>query len=157
MSPKKDNPGVYVPPPLVYVAMFLLSILLQKFLPLNTSFFTTKPSIFVGIVVIVIGFVFNLPALLQFAKTKNTLVTVKPANSLQTSGIYSVSRNPMYVSLLLFYAGLAFFVGNWWTIILLPALIIVVTYFVIRPEERYLERAFGNTYLDYKGKVRRWI
>jgi protein-S-isoprenylcysteine O-methyltransferase Ste14 len=108
-------------------------------------------------VLIVIGFIFNLPALLQFAKTKNTLVTVKPANSLQTSGIYTVSRNPMYVSLLLFYAGLAFLVGNWWTMILLPALIIIVTYFVIRPEEKYLERAFGKIYVDYKEKVRRWI
>ena len=157
MSPKKDNPGVYMPPPLIYVAMFFLSILLQKFLPLNSSFFTTKLSVIVGVVFIVIGIVFNLPALLQFAKTKNTLVTVKPANSLQTSGIYSVSRNPMYVSLLLFYAGLAFIVGNWWTIILLPVLIIVVTYFVIRPEEKYLERAFGKTYLEYKEKVRRWI
>ena len=157
MPDKKDNPGVYIPPPLVYVGIFLLSLLIQHLLPLDTSFFHTAIAYILGAVLIVIGLFFNIPALRQFIKTKNTLVTVRPATSLQTSGIYTRSRNPMYVSLLLFYTGIAFFIGNWWTILLLPVLVIIVTMFIIQPEERYLERAFGQTYLNYKEKVRRWI
>lgn len=157
MPDKKDNPGVYIPPPLVYVGMFLLSLLIQRLLPLDTSFFHTRIAYILGAILIVIGLFFNIPALRQFVKTKNTFVTIKPATSLQTSSIYARSRNPMYVSLLLFYTGIAFFVGNWWTILLLPVLVIIVTMFIIQPEERYLERAFGQTYLNYKEKVRRWI
>jgi protein-S-isoprenylcysteine O-methyltransferase Ste14 len=157
MEKAKDNPGVYIPPPLIYVAMFLLSLLVQKFIPLSKLFFQSLTSHIIGILFIIAGLFFNVPAIRQFIKTGNTLVTIKPASSLQTSGIYGVTRNPMYLSLLLFYTGLAFLFGNWWTIMLIVILIIVVTYFIIRPEERYLQRAFGKTYLDYQQKVRRWI
>ncbi len=51
------------------------------------------------------GMIFNVPALRQFIKTKNTVVTIKPASSLQTNGIYSVCRNPMYTGLLLHIPG----------------------------------------------------
>jgi len=157
MSNTKDSPGVYVPPPLVYIGMFLISLLLQKLLPIDKSFFRTTIAAIIGVVCIVIGLCFNVPALRQFAKTKNTLITIKPANSLQTTGIYSITRNPMYLSLLLVYMGLALLIGNWWTLLLLPILIVVITHFIIKLEERYLERAFGKTYLDYKAQVRRWI
>ncbi|MEJ7683307.1 MAG: isoprenylcysteine carboxylmethyltransferase family protein [Segetibacter sp.] len=93
----------------------------------------------------------------RFVNTKNTLVTIKPATSLVTSGIYSRSRNPTYLSLLLLYTGIALLFGNWWTIILVPVLAAIITLFIIKPEERYLERAFGKDYLEYKAKVRRWI
>ena len=95
--------------------------------------------------------------MLQFIKSKNTVVTVKPASSLQTSGIYSVSRNPMYLGLILIYLGMAFIFGNWWTLLLFPVLIVLINYLIILPEERYLIRAFGNSYSDYKNRVRRWI
>jgi protein-S-isoprenylcysteine O-methyltransferase Ste14 len=93
----------------------------------------------------------------EFVKSKNTVITAKPATSLQTTGIYSISRNPMYLGLVFIYLGLTFQFGNWWTIFLLPILIIVITYRVILPEERYLTRAFGDEYANYKKKVRRWI
>ena len=155
MEKKGDNPGIFIPPPLLYIATFF--VLLQKILPLNKEFFYGTTSTVIGSVIILIGLFFNFPALRQFIKTKNTLVTVKPANSLQTAGIYSASRNPMYVSLLLFYTGLAFIVGNWWTLILLPVLFLIVQEYVIKREEKSLNRTFGQQYSDYKTKVRRWL
>jgi len=158
MENKKDNPGVYVPPPLFYVATFLAAVFIQKQLvPLDKEFFYTTTSKVVGVIIIVAGFFFNFPALRQFFKTKNSLVTIKPANSLQMTGIYSVTRNPMYISLLLFYTGLAFIIGNWWNFILLSLLFLVIQEYVIKREEKYLERRFGQEYLNYKSKVRRWL
>jgi protein-S-isoprenylcysteine O-methyltransferase Ste14 len=157
MQARKDSPGVYVPPPLIYAAIFLLSLLLQRWLAVNPSFFKTGASVIAGIVFIAIGLFFNIPAISKFIKTKNSLVTIKPAHSLQTSGIYSISRNPMYVSLLLFYTGLAFLIGNWWTVLLIPVVAWIITRFVIMAEERYLERAFGKNFTDYRERVRRWI
>ena len=104
-----------------------------------------------------VGLVVMLPALVKFFKTKNTLIPNKPATSLQTSGIYSITRNPMYLGLLNIYIGIAFLKGNWWTLMLVPFVILIVTYLVILKEESYLGRAFGDGYVEYRKKVRRWI
>jgi protein-S-isoprenylcysteine O-methyltransferase Ste14 len=55
------------------------------------------------------------------------------------------------------YTGCAFLWGSWWTLLWLPVLILLMTRFVIQREERYLKRAFGNSYTAYKQQVRRWI
>ncbi len=63
----------------------------------------------------------------------------------------------MYVSLLLVYTGLSFLIGNWWNLILLPLLVFIVQEYVIKREENYLDRRFGQQYADYKKRVRRWL
>lgn len=153
----KDHPAVYIPPPLIYVAAFFASVLMQNLVPLNKDFLDTPTSKIIGAVIIIVGLLFNFPALQQFFKTKNTLITIKPATSLQTTGIFAVSRNPMYISLILIYSGISFIFGNWWSFILLPLLFLVVQEYIIKREEKYLERRFGQNYSDYKLKVRRWL
>jgi protein-S-isoprenylcysteine O-methyltransferase Ste14 len=157
MENRRNNPGVFIPPPLFYVALFLLSFPLQKKIPINRSFFQTPIASVLGTILILAGFFFAVPALRRFFKTKNTLITVKPATSLQTEGIYSLSRNPMYLGLILVYSGLAFIFGNWWTFLLLPVLFALVTFLIIRPEEKYLSRAFGDSYSAYRKSTRRWL
>lgn len=157
MENKKDNAGVYIPPPLLYIAIFFLAIFMQKMIPINKDFFFTTTAKIIGVLIILISLFFSFPAILQFFKTKNTLITIKPANSLQTTRIYSISRNPMYISLLLVYTGLSFIIGNWWNLILLPVLFLIIQEYVIKREEKYLDRRFGQSYLDYKTKVRRWL
>jgi protein-S-isoprenylcysteine O-methyltransferase Ste14 len=157
MKTKIDHPGIYLPPPLFYVAIFFISIFTQKQFPLPESFWETNSAFIAGTIFVIFGGVVLLPAFIQFFKTKNTLITIKPANSLQTSGIYAISRNPMYLGLLAVYTGIAFFKGNLWTFLFIPLVILVVTKFIIVKEERYLGRAFGPDYIDYCKRVRRWI
>jgi protein-S-isoprenylcysteine O-methyltransferase Ste14 len=158
MNSTKDSPGVFIPPPLFYAGFFLLSMLLQGYFTIKGAFFFHKqPANFIGSMLYLVGVFFIFPAGFEFIKTKNTIITRKPATSLQTTGIYSYTRNPMYAGLIFVYLGLALQFGNWWTLILLPFLIAVITYLVIRPEEKYLTRAFGEAYTNYKKKVRRWI
>lgn len=153
---KKDNPGVFVPPPIVYVLLFLAASLLQRVapvtLPVNYYFKLGACALFVAATVALL-----IAAVGRFVKSKNTLITVRPANSLQTTGIYAITRNPMYLGLALLYTGVALLIANWWAIILLPVLVLIVTLLIIKPEEDYLERAFGLPYLQYKAKVRRWL
>jgi len=155
---KKDSPGVIIPPPLFYAGFFFLSMILQGYFTIRAGFFfhSHLANIF-GFVLYFVGICFGFPAMFKFAKSKNTIMTVKPATSLQTNGIYSYTRNPMYVTLLFVYLGLALQFGNWWTLILAPFLIAFITNWVIRPEERYLTRAFGEEYMKYQKRVRRWI
>ena len=157
MKTRKDNPGVYPPPPLFYVAVFFISIGIQHYFPLASHFFKTTISYCISILFFALGAISIFPALITFFKSKNTLVTILPANSLQTKGIYSLSRNPMYLGLLFVYIGIAFIKGNWCTFLLIPFVVVIVNRFVILNEEKYLERAFGQEYLDYANKVRRWI
>jgi protein-S-isoprenylcysteine O-methyltransferase Ste14 len=156
-STKKDSPGVFIPPPLIYVAVFLISMVIQQIVPLDRSFFYSAIAANLGIVFILCALIFGVSAFIQFMRSKNTIVPIKSASSLETRGIYSVSRNPMYVSLFLLYAGIGIVKGNWWTLMLFPVLYIIVYVYIIKREESYLERAFGQDYVDYRKRVRRWI
>ena len=157
MEKSSDSPGVFIPPPLFYAAVFALSVLIQNRIPIQSSFLQGTAGTVIGLVCIITGLVFAAPALRQFVMTKNTVVLIKPASSLQTGGIYARSRNPMYIGLLFLYIGLALRFGNSWTFLLLPVLILLITRLVIIPEEKYLLRAFGSLYTDYKKKVPRWL
>ena len=152
---KADHPGVRVPPPFIYIFIFLLSLGLQKIVP--WSFVHSNELRIFGWVLTLTGVTMSMSAIIQFRRTGNNIVPIRSATSLQTSGIYSWTRNPMYTGLLLAYIGLGNVFGSWWTFVLIPLLVLVIRFFVIRKEEDYLTRAFGDQYLQYKKNVRRWI
>ena len=157
MKSKKDSPGVYIPPPLFYVLTFIIAISIQKKIPINNSLFQMEWLKISGIVLLVISLFFSVRSLRQFFQTRNTLILIKPATSLQTNGIHGITRNPMYVGLAIVYLGLSCILGNWWDFILFPILVLIVKEYIIKREERYLEREFGQKYTDYRSKVRRWL
>ncbi len=154
---KSKGPGVYFPPPLLYILIFFVALFLQKEFPLGNLLFHTMALKIVGTIFLVIAIFFMGRSLRQFFLTKNTVILIKPATSLQTTGIYAITRNPMYVGLVLIYIGITCFVGNWWTFILLPFLILMVQEYIIKREEKYLEVEFGQAFNDYRKKTRRWI
>jgi len=157
MKDDTDNPGVYIPPPLFYVLTFLAAVFIQKKAPINDILFHQPLTKIIGVILVLIALFFLVRSLRQFFQSKNTVITMKPAASLQTSGIYSITRNPMYVGLALVYLGVSCFVGNWWTIILFPFLLLLVQEYIIKREESYLVRKFGQEYMVYKTKVRKWL
>ncbi len=83
--------------------------------------------------------------------------TDRPVPRLTTEGSFRHTRNPGYLSMAMIYAGIATLRNALWAMLLLPLVLFVVHRKVIGPEERYLERAFGEEYLDYKTRVRRWV
>jgi len=140
------------------ILVFLLALFMQAKLPVDSLLFHKTATKIAGAVLILIAvFFFLFRSLKRFLQSKNTVLTVLPANSLQTDGIYAVTRNPMYIGLSLLYLGIACVIGNWWNIILFPLLLLIVQEYIIRREEKYLLRRFGQQYLDYKDRVRRWL
>lgn len=154
---RRDHAGVYVPPPMIYVAAFFLSIGLQRAAPLPSAWLETGTAHAARWGIVATGLALLLPALWRFAISRNTLITVKPAKSLQTTGIYAVTRNPMYLALLIIFAAVAFFKGNSWTFLMIAPLLFVVQTYVVKKEEQYLERTFGEEFSRYKSRVRRWL
>ena len=81
--------------PLVYVLTFLAAVFIQKKAAINDAIFRLQLTKLVGILILAISLVFLYTSLRKFFLTKNTLILIKPAASLQTTGIYNISRNPM--------------------------------------------------------------
>ncbi len=151
------GPGVYVPPPLFYVITFIAAVLIQGKIPLSDVQFQLRITKIGGITLLIIALFFLFRSLRQFFLSKNTIILIKPASSLQTTGIYKISRNPMYVGLAIVYLGITCLIGNWWNIILFPLLLLIVQEYIIKREEKYLELEFGQDYEEYTRKVRRWL
>jgi protein-S-isoprenylcysteine O-methyltransferase Ste14 len=86
-----------------------------------------------------------------------TLDVNKPVSSLVQDGPFRYSRNPGYLSLAMIYSGIAILRNALWAILLLPLLVLLTQRELIAREERYLERTFGEEYLAYKRRVRRWM
>ncbi len=81
----------------------------------------------------------------------------KPVSSLVTGEPFWYTRNPGYLSMAMIHAGIAARANALWAVLLLPAALLVIQRGVIEREERYLEAKFGEEYLSYKARVRRWI
>ena len=81
----------------------------------------------------------------------------KSVARLVTHGPFRFTRNPSYLSFAVYYVGIASLVNTRWPLFLLPLVLLVVQRGVIEREEQYLERKFGQEYLRYKARVRRWI
>jgi protein-S-isoprenylcysteine O-methyltransferase Ste14 len=154
---KSKGPGVYIPPPLFYILIFIVAVLIQKQIPIADTLFQSLTLKVVGMFLIIISLFFSARSLGQFIRSKNTVITIKPATILQTSGIYRISRNPMYVGVTIMYLGITCIIGNWWNIILLPLLILILQEYVIKHEEKYLAYEFGQQYEEYRRNVRRWF
>ena len=81
----------------------------------------------------------------------------KPTTSLVTTGPYRITRNPAYLGLALTYAGIATLARTPWDFVTLIPALVVMDRMVIAREERYLERRFGEDYLRYRSRRRRWL
>ena len=151
----KDLPGVIAPPPFIYLAFLLVGLGLNYIWPVAVVLDEVQyPA---GFALIALGVVIMTAAVLQFRKAGTSHETRTPTTALVTSGLFQASRNPIYLSLSLIYAGIGVAADNLWTLGLLIPALAVIRYGVISREERYLERKFGEEYRRYKASVRRWL
>lgn len=153
--PSADSPGVHLPPPLVFVAAFLVGVALEWAVPLPGP--PAPWGLTAGLLGIAAFLALNPPSVLLFRRAETSVVPFRPAAALVTSGPYRLTRNPMYLGFVFLYLGLALWLGVLWALVLLPVAVAVVDRMVIAPEERYLERAFGEEYRRYRARVRRWL
>lgn len=143
-----------LPPTYLYLSIVIM-------VALHFLFPVAKPISFpwalLGAIPFALGLALNLIADRAFKVRKTTVKPFEEPTFLITDGVFRVSRNPMYLGFVLILIGIAVFMGS-----LTPyAVIIVFAIFMdtvfIRIEERMLGEKFGETWLVYKGDVRRWI
>lgn len=103
------------------------------------------------------AFILGAWALAALRRANTPADAGSPTRSLVTGGPYRFSRNPLYVALMLTYAAFTLLMDSRWMSALLPVLFLLLHFGVVRREERYLERKFGNGYTAYTSRVRRWL
>lgn len=98
-------------------------------------------------------------SLWQFLQARTTVspLALEQTSTLVVTGIYQISRNPMYLSLALLLLAWALWLGSLSAVIFFIIFVVVMTKWQIKQEEQVLEHLFGQAYLDYKQKVRRWL
>ena len=150
-----DNPGVIAPPPLIYAGVLSAGLLLNRLRP--TAFLPEKLRRFVGLALFLGGVVVGSLGFREMRRAGTNVDPYKPATAIVESGPYRFTRNPLYIGLTLMYAGIAAFANALAALLLLPGVLAVMRRGVIEREERYLEGKFGDEYVRYKERVRRWI
>jgi protein-S-isoprenylcysteine O-methyltransferase Ste14 len=151
----RHGPGIRLHPPVIYAISILAGIGLNNFRPLVMPF-GLHGKLYAGILltlaVVIAGW-----ALFGFYSARTDVRPDSPDSALITCGPYCYTRNPLYIALSLIQVTVAFWLNNLWILLLLPLSMIVITRYAIAREEQYLEKLFGQDYLDYKASVRRWL
>ena len=155
-----DARGIGVPPPVIYLGPLILGLLLNKKIP--TPFLPSRSTRIVGLPLIsggvmLGGWTFQTMRRADTPVIGEPFVADKPTSTLITDGPFGYSRNPGYLAAAMVYAGIASLANVLWAILLLPVVLLTMRRTAIEREERYLEGKFGEEYLRYKARVRRWI
>lgn len=110
-------------------------------------------------IVALIGVGFDIAGIVSFRRAKTTVNPLRPnrATALVSSGIFRITRNPMYVGMLFILVSWALFLSSVWTLFGPIAFWLYMNRFQISPEERVLAELFGSDFADYKKRVRRWL
>ena len=148
------NSSKIFPPTYLLIAIIVMLVLHFTW-PLTTILF--PPWQLLGIIPLGVGVMINVIAANTF-QTRNT--TIKPfeeSTALVTGGLYQVSRNPMYLGIVLILAGVAILLGSLTPFAVIPVVIVLLDRNFIRFEEQKLAQTFGPRWVEYRRRVRRWV
>ena len=156
---QRDAAAVRVFPPGVPLLTVLGGVGLQRVWPIDPGF--QLPALLrygIGGAVVLGAFLgLGFWSVLVMRRTGQSENPWKPTFSIVRQGPFRITRNPMYLQMVLICAGFAILLANAWILVLTPFCAWILQRFAIRPEEAYLERKFGAQYLDYKERVPRWF
>jgi protein-S-isoprenylcysteine O-methyltransferase Ste14 len=146
-----------VPPLAVGALLAALMWLVSRLIPGFNFVFPGRE--FLALTLAIAGAMIIVLGVASFRRAKTTINPMKPelSSSLVISGIYKLSRNPMYLGFLLVVVGWAVFLSNALAFVFVAAFIFYMNRFQIEPEEKTLAGKFGQEFLDYKSRVRRWL
>ena len=152
---RPDNPGVITHPPFLYAGALVTGALLDQLIPLPVL--APGAGTLPGLALIVAALALAGWCVWLFRRAGTNVPTHKPVTAIVADGPYRLSRNPIYVALTALSAGVALWANSYWMLGLLIPTFLIMNIGVIDREERYLAAKFGDEYLAYKARVRRWL
>jgi protein-S-isoprenylcysteine O-methyltransferase Ste14 len=143
------------------VMMTILLAVLMWFLARSTPAYAITPWLRFGVLLVFLGAgaAIGIAGVRAFHRAHTTVNPWRPhaSSELVVSGIYQRTRNPMYLGLLLALAGWGLYLANLYSLLLGFLFVPYMNRFQIRPEERALEQVFGEAFVEYCKRVRRWL
>lgn len=153
--PPRDRAEIVLLPPLIYLGGLVAGFIVESWIPTHIG--PRLPLSAAGIGAIALGAALGVWGDLSMKRAGTSPFPWKPTQAIVDRGPYRFTRNPLYVAQALMHAGIAALGDSWWAMGVLFPVLLVVRYGVIGPEEEYLTRKFGETYLAYTRRVGRWI
>ena len=147
----------WVSPPVAFAIVAVAMWWIGRSVEFGRTSFAYQALIGIALIVLGVGIVAVSIRLFVVAGTTPNPMQPKNATQLVTSGAYSLSRNPMYVGDTVMLAGIAVWIGSVLNLVLIAAFVWTIDRFQIAAEEKALAEVFGNRYVAYRGKVRRWL
>lgn len=147
-------PKRLLPPTHLFVSIVMMAAL-HFLLPLKKIILF--PFNLLGAIPLALGIAFNLIADRAFKKNKTTVKPFEKSTVLITGGVFGISRHPMYLGFVLILTGIAILMGSLMPYLVIFAFAILMDAIFVRAEEEMLEETFGETWLKYKRRVRRWL
>lgn len=142
----------------VFGVPFLVSIAIHLVVPFSLSQGIPRQALVpLGIALIIIGIVFIVLARREFAHYRQPTDPGHPTSKVVKTGVFSISRNPLYLGSVIVFLGIALTLNILWTLVTLLLSIIICLYVLIIPEEHYLAAKFGEEYKEYIASVHRWL
>ena len=142
----------------IFGAPFLAAIALQLAVPLSLPRGPLRPAFLLGgVALILVGAALVILARRELARRGQPTDPGLPTSKLVITGVFSISRNPLYLGGVCFLIGIALAVNLPWVLVLLVPALGACHYILIAPEERYLAATFGKEYRMYAASVHRWI
>lgn len=111
----------------------------------------------IGIILCLVGIEIIVLGRRELARYGQPTDPGKPTSQMVVSGVYSISRNPLYLGIVILFIGIALALNSWWFVLLLLPAFVTSHFILIYPEERYLIAKFGEQYLNYQRSVFRWL
>ena len=145
-----------IPPPLVGL---VFALFIWWLAPANSWFLPESTRQVLGVILLLTGIGFVVGGGISFRRAKTTVNPLKPetASVLVTSGVYSYTRNPMYLGLAIILLAWTLYLGAPGGMVAVAGFVAYIQRFQIIPEERAMAQLFGEQFIIYCGKVRRWI
>ena len=155
MKSAKDSTELQATKPYLFLFPLIIGAIIENFIP--TRIFPIKVSLVIGAIFCISSLPFIILALKEFYKAKILFDTRIASTTLINTSIYKITRNPVYLSFVLFYIGLSFLINSIWMLVMLVPSIYFIQIFSIKREEKLLEAKYGEEFRIYKARVRRWI
>ncbi len=146
-------------PPIIPAAGFLMGVGLQAAWPIPRAARVARsgPGQVLGAALLCVGLAGFVWMVVTMRRARTPIHNARTPTTLVTNGPFALSRNPMYLFGSTAYAGLALLLGQIWSLALLPVVLLLIHFGVVRREERFLSAHFGTPYEDYRRRVRRWV
>jgi protein-S-isoprenylcysteine O-methyltransferase Ste14 len=156
MNDQADTAGVVIRPPLalalaIFAGLGLDRLMAWPFVP------AVLPSGWIGAIVFALALGLAVWAIVTMTGAGSNVPTNRPTTAIVESGPYRLTRNPIYLGMILGLIGLAVAFDDLWLLLMLVPFASVIRYGVVAREEAYLERKFGDVYRGYRTRVRRWL